>query len=276
MMRRIDILELHERPWFPQFLRDLFTDGLQFILNAGRLYQPIAEPLADAIRAADATRVVDLCSGGGGPWLWLNSRVREDLPRPVEIVLTDKYPNLAAFEYARRQSLGAICFATEPVEAGRIPLKFSGFRTLFGSLHHFSPKEIVAMLQDAVDQRQGFGAFDGARRRTRTIAAILLVPIAVLATAPFIRPFRLSRLFWTYVLPVIPLVLFLDGIISCLRAYSPAEMSELCKLVSAPDYVWNAGEAAGTIGCVAYLLGYPRLATPDRVPPRIDIVAASR
>lgn len=256
-MRRVDISELHERRWFPQFLRDLFTDGLQFILNAGQFYEPIAEPLARAIRAAGATRVVDLCSGGGGPWLWLHSAVRANSTIPLEIVLTDKYPNRAAFEHARSQSLGAVRFSWKPVEAARIPRELSGFRTLFGSLHHFSPKQVLAMMQSAADQRQGFGAFDGARRRAGTIAAIALVPLGVLITAPFIRPFRFSRLFWTYLLPVIPTVLFVDGILSCLRAYSPAEMKQFCRSVSAPGYVWASGETSGPMGRVSYLLGYP-------------------
>ncbi|MDE3169243.1 MAG: hypothetical protein KGL75_03795, partial [Acidobacteriota bacterium] len=243
-MRRFNVTELHERPWFPQFLRDLFTEGLQFILNAGRIYEPIAEPLAGAISAAGATRVVDLCSGAGGPWLWLRSALRARLSSPLEILLTDKYPNIAAFEYARRRSLDTICFSSEQVDAAQIGREFSGFRTLFGSLHHFSPGQVVSMLQDAADQRQGFGAFDAARRRAGTIAAILLVPAGVLLTAPFIRPFRFSRLFWTYLLPVVPIVLFVDGILSCLRAYSPVEMKQFCSLVSAPGYMWDAGEAS--------------------------------
>ena len=38
--------------------------------------------------------------------------------------------------------------------------------------------------------------------------------------APTIRPFRWSRLFWTWLIPLVPFVLFYDGIVSCLRAYS--------------------------------------------------------
>ncbi len=259
-MRRLNIAELHERPWFPQNLRDLFTDSLQFILNAIRFYEPVSERLRSAVSTARADRVVDICSGGAGPWLWLHSALRAGASRELQIVLTDKYPNLAAFENARSASRGAISYSAEPVEAAHIPPQLSGFRTLFGSLHHFSPAEVVAMLQDAANERQGFGAFEGAQRRAKAIARILLVPIAAVAVAPFVRPFRLSRLFWSWVIPVIPLVLFIDGILSCLRAYSPAEMVALCERVAAPGYVWDAGDAPGRLGRVTYLLGYPAAA----------------
>jgi hypothetical protein len=259
-MRRLDITEFHERPWFPQGLRDLFTDSLQFVLNAIRLYDPVSERLRAAVNNARPDRVVDLCSGGAGPWLWLHSELRTGAPGDVQIVLTDKYPNLAAFESARRSSHGAISYSAEPVEAAHIPPQLSGFRTLFNSLHHFSPSQVVAMLQDAADQGQGFGAFEGAQRRAKTIAGIFFVAVAAVVAAPFVRPFRLSRLFWSWVVPVIPLLLLVDGVLSCLRAYSVDEMAALCDRVSAPGYVWDAGDAGGRLGKVTYLLGYPAAA----------------
>lgn len=262
-MRRFDISEIHESPWFPQGLRDLVTDSLQFILNAIRFYDPVSEPLRTAVNSAGADRVVDLCSGGAGPWLWLHSTLRAGARREIEIVLTDKYPNLAAFENAHRASHGAISYSPGPVEAAHIPPELSGFRTVFSSLHHFSPAEVVAMLQDAANQRQGFGAFEGAQRRARTMAGIFLLPVGAFVAAPFVRPFRVSRLFWSWILPVIPAVLFVDGILSCLRAYSAAEMAALCERVSAPGYVWDAGDASGRLGSVTYLLGYPS-AAPER------------
>ena len=256
-MRRLNIRELHESRWFPQGLRDLVTDSLQFILNAIRFYDPVSARLRAAVSSAGADRVVDLCSGGAGPWLWLYTVLRAGGSQDLEIVLTDKYPNLAAFENARSASQGAISYSTEPVEAAHIPPQLSGFRTVFSSLHHFSPAEIVAMLQDAANQRQGFGAFEGAQRRGKTIVGIILMPVAAVIAAPFVRPFRLSRLFWSWIVPVIPAVLFVDGVLSCLRAYSPAEMIALCEGVTAPGYVWDAGDASGRIGRVTYLLGYP-------------------
>jgi hypothetical protein len=259
-MRRLNIVEVHESGWFPQSLRDLVTDSLQFVLNVIRFYDPVSERLRAAVSSARAERVIDLCSGGAGPWLWLHSVLRDGACGDLQIVLTDKYPNLAAFENARRASRGAISYSAEPVEAAHIPPQLSGFRTVFSSLHHFSPAEVVAMLQDAANQRQGFGAFEGAQRRAKTIAGIFLLPIAAVVAAPFVRPFRVSRLFWSWIIPVIPLVLFVDGVLSCLRAYSPAEMIALCEGVAAPGYVWDAGHASGRLGRVTYLLGYP--ATP--------------
>ena len=39
----------------------------------------------------------------------------------------------------------------------------------------------------------------------------------VLLATPFILPFRWSRLFWTYIVPALPLVLTFDVVVSLLR-----------------------------------------------------------
>ena len=39
------LFEIHDQPWFPQFLRDQFVDGLQMILDVTNIYEPIAQLL---------------------------------------------------------------------------------------------------------------------------------------------------------------------------------------------------------------------------------------
>ncbi len=59
----------------------------------------------------------------------------------VRVTLTDKFPNLEAFERARSQSGNMIEFVTEPVDARAVPRELKGFRTIFNSFHHFRPPD---------------------------------------------------------------------------------------------------------------------------------------
>jgi hypothetical protein len=52
----------------------------------------------------------------------------------------------------------------------------------------------------------------------------------------------------TYVLPVIPLVVMIDGVVSCLRSYS---VEELKTLAHHEGYEWEAGVEKG----VTFLIG---------------------
>lgn len=250
-------IEFHDQKWFPKFLRDGVTDALQFILSLGGTYRPIVPLLSRAIQDSGVERVVDLCSGGVGPWLWLYKLLRMQSGRAVEICLTDKYPNTEAFENVRQETHGQVTSYAGSADAAKLPAGLSGFRTMFSSFHHFNPADATAILQNAVDNRQGIGIFEAARRHPLTILSTLLMPVAGLVTAPFMRPLRISRLFWTWIVPVIPFVLFFDGVISCLRAYSQKELRVLVSQVKADDYVWQIGEQSGGPAPITYLIGHP-------------------
>jgi hypothetical protein len=75
------------------------------------------------------------------------------------------------------------------------------------------------------------------------------------------RPFRWSRLFWTYLVPVVPLMVLFDGVVSCLRVYTPDEMLAMARDVASDSYEWDAGheKPAGAPLPVPFLIGVPRV-----------------
>jgi len=259
-MHRIHLIELHEQPWFPSFLRDDVTDTLQSAMNFFGAYTPVAPLLQSALDSTHSRTVVDMCSGGGGPWLKLSPRMHANQHAALRILLTDKYPNLAAFQSASAASQSHITFHSAPVDATNVPPELRGFRTMFTSFHHFQPEQARAILQNAVDASQGIGVFEVTRRAPSAIASMFLWALLPFLFTPWIRPFRWSRLLCTYVLPIIPLVLLFDGVVSCLRTYRPNELREIIAKLSAKEYQWEMGERANPTGEVpiAYLIGYPR------------------
>ncbi|MBZ5663812.1 MAG: class I SAM-dependent methyltransferase [Acidobacteriia bacterium] len=253
-MRRLHLIEIHEQPWFPSTLRDQATDALQFGFNLLNAYGPVISLLQRALESTEERAVVDLCSGGGGPWFDLGRKLQGDLPH-LEIWLTDKYPNLSAVENVRAASENHIRFYPGPVDATNVPGELQGFRTMFTSFHHFSPEEAGAILQNAVDAREGIGIFEITRRTPSTIALMLAWALILFLCTPWIRPFRWSRLLWTYLIPIIPLVWLFDGIVSCLRTYRPRELREIVATLSSSEYQWEIGELSTGKVPITYLIG---------------------
>ncbi len=256
-MPRIQFIELHDRSWFPALLRDEVTDALQFGISFLGAYAPVAPLIRSLLESTGASRVVDICSGAGGPWLQLSAAIQAD-GRAVSISLSDKHPNLKAFERLNSASRNLIQFQEGPIDAMNVPAELAGVRTIFTSFHHFAPREARALLQDAAAARQGIGVFEITSRSPAAIAMILPWALLALFFTPFIRPFRWSRLLWTYVLPVIPMVLLFDGTVSCLRSYRVEELEELARSLGEPRYCWKAGAVRGAAGMpITYLLGTP-------------------
>jgi hypothetical protein len=263
-VRRRQWFEIHEQPWFPKPLRDLTTDTLQFVWNLFGFYDPIIPALRDALQQAGTNRVLDLCSGGGGPWLRLVRRFEALASLPLEVQLTDRFPNPEAPQHIDGGQ-ARVLFLPEPVDATQVPADLAGFRTLFTSFHHFVPEDARAILRDAVNRHQGVGIFEVPKRNGSTVLLALFMPLAAVALGPFIRPFRWSRILWTYLLPVIPFVVWFDGVVSCLRAYTPSELNALTTGLSATGYRWESGETArGRIPVkITYLIGLPQPVTPE-------------
>lgn len=256
-MARLHLFEFEDLPWFPAFLRDYVTDFLQYLSNKAQMYRGIVPLLKNAMDAGGTDRIVDLASGGGGGWLWLSGELRKDRPG-LKIFLTDYFPNVDAFRYTAAQS-PVFEFREDPVDARNVPVELKGLRTQFLSLHHFRPADARRILQNAVESGQPIAIFEGQERSVPGIVMTALSPISVLLATPFIRPFKMGRIVFTYLIPVVPLVTMWDGVVSCLRTYSVDEMKDLVAgLDNKEAFDWEIGRQRFGPGWIPYLIGTPR------------------
>jgi hypothetical protein len=261
---RLQLFELEDLPWFPRTIRDCATDYLRFVEARFALHQPLVPLLRQALDASSVRQVVDLCSGAGGPVAALSAALAMD-GRGVHFTLTDKYPNIAAFQTLALLHEGSVSFVAESIEATHVPASLHGFRTMFNAFHHFAPRDAVAVLRSAVDAGEPIGVFEIPDRTIATLAPLLLTPLFVFAATPFIRPFLWRRMLWTYILPLVPATCWWDGLVSQMRAYTVSELEALARTAGG-GYEWRAGRVplGVTPGCVTYLIGIPSLSS---VPP---------
>jgi hypothetical protein len=257
---RLELFEIHDQPWFPDFLRREVLDALQMIFERTDAYRPIAGRLRAALDYAGTRSVLDLFSGLGGPWPSLIRFYESEGAPPIEVLLTDKFPAASYRGDGRTCLAKGIRFISDPIDATSIPERFPGFRTIFSSFHHLSPAQAARFLQDSARFRRGIGIFEVASRHAFTLASIFTMPLLDWLFTPLRRPFRWSRLVWTYAIPVVPLVLFGDGMISCLRSYSLADLRAMTAGVTNSEYDWQIGEesSARLPLRITYLLGYPK------------------
>jgi len=263
-MRRRQLAELEDQPWLPQVLRDCITDMLRAVVEPAASLSPIRGHLRRLLDAGETENFVDLCSGGGGPMLALRRAMEADTGRPIRLVLTDKYPNMRAFQAASALEPDRVSYLEVPVDARSVPADLAGARTLFNALHHFEPDEARAILADAARRRMPIAAFEGTDRTLLTLLTVAHAPIGVFLGTPFMRPFRASRLVFTYLIPIVPFLVLWDGLLSCLRAYSLEELHELVEAIGVDDWTWEIGRVRirWTPWFLTYVVGYPARGGP--------------
>jgi len=256
-MRRLHLFELEDLAWFPETIRDLATDYLRFVQTRFALHKPIVPLLRDVLSQSGTAHVVDLCSGGGGPVLGVYEALANDGMR-VTFTLTDRFPHITAFRDLTALHPSGILYSTDPVDATQVPAKLLGLRTMFNAFHHFAPAEAHSVLKSAVEAEQPIAIFEIPERTLSTLIPIFFTPLFVAVVTPFIRPFQWRRLFWTYLLPMVPLICWWDGLVSQCRAYTVAELMELT--TGLDGYDWHAAKVpiGATPGNLTYLCGMPK------------------
>jgi len=256
-MKRKQLFEFEDQSWFPSFLRNYLTDFLQFISNQFDIYKNVTPFLSELIKKDGNNTIIDLASGGGGGLYRLSNRLKEEHPG-LKIILTDYYPNLKAFEYVKSQSANST-FEKESVDARKVPSYLKGVRTQFLSLHHFREEDAVEILQNAVDSQSPIALFESQERNVKSVLAMLFSPINVLLMTPFIKPFSIGRIIFTYLIPLVPLFVMLDGVLSALRTYTITEMNELISRVEGHEkFDWNVGKQKSGPAGILYLIGSPK------------------
>ena len=261
-MKRIHLFEFTDLSWYPQTFRRIQTDYLQFAATLGSGHKNLVPLFARAMQFAGTTEIVDLCSGGAGPWIRLQEQLRQ-AGLSVNVKLTDKFPNPEAVNKWPEGLRHGIEYLAEPVDATQVPPHLKGMRTLFEGFHHFKPEQAKSIMQDALEKKAALGIFEASLKPPFGFILLILSPfitlISYLLLTPFITPRTGSRFFWTYLVPIVPLATCWDGIVSLLRVYSVRELDELAAQLYSKEYHWEVGQAStGTpVFVFTYLLGYP-------------------
>ena len=258
-MQRAELVEFHDLAWFPKVWRDMLTDYLAFISCEWGAYHPVLPKLKLAVERGGSQRVIDLCSGASGPLIKLRRYLCRADGTALPILLTDKFPNLGAFEKVAEASGGALAFEARSVDAMDVPPDMDGFRTVFSAFHHFNPAQARCILQDAVEKRAGIGIFEYTERSLPWILRALYSPILFWRTAPAaLRPLTWRKRFWIYALPLPVLCFAWDFLVSCLRTYTVEELKAMTAAIPSAGYAWEIGQVKSFWGSrITYLIGTP-------------------
>lgn len=253
-MPRVHGVELEDLRFCPAWLRDEATEILVRGLNLAGWPRAIARLWLPWLQQLKFPRIIDCCSGSSGP---IGGILRE---HPLRVTVTDRYPNLQAWQNLQSQFPGWVEYETSSVDARCLPPDFQGVWSFFNSFHHFTPSDGRKVLAEAVFRRQPIAIFEALQRRWPRLLSVFLMPILSLSSILWARPFRWRRLH-----PMVPFLLAFDGCMSCFRVYTEEELREMTREVDPEGtFEWQIGSFR--LGWMPfdcpYLLGSPMFAAP--------------
>ena len=105
LLPRLQLFEWHELTWFPESFRNAITEVLRVLGLCLRLHEVIAPVLAQLLDETGTDRIVDLCSGAGGPVLEIQKHFA------ARAILADAYGHrqpIAIFEVTERSLFNTV------------------------------------------------------------------------------------------------------------------------------------------------------------------------
>ncbi|WP_437629971.1 hypothetical protein [Sorangium sp. So ce854] len=259
-MKRIHLFELEDFAWFPGWLRTCMTRLIVTMHRALGSSEELAELLARALAASGATRIVDLCSGSGGPMLDV-LRILNTKPglERVTLTLTDMYPDEEVARRINGQEGSNVSYRLTPLDATQVDAEATGLRTMVGSFHHMRPEAARKILESAQRSRQPICIFEISDNSAPRFLWWMALPVGFvicLLITPLARPLTARQLVFTYLVPIIPLCFAWDGAASNARTYTLTDLDELLEGLGGEGYRWEKGVIRGR-GTKLYLLGLP-------------------
>ncbi len=246
-MPRLHLFEFGDLPWFPLSIRrqgmELLASGFEIMQS----YRATAPVILDLLDKTNSKTLVVLAAGSGGGI----NEVMPHLPSDVTAVLTDIFPD-PDFKSTIR-----LRYHPVKVDAIDVPAELKGPRIMYTAFHHFRPPLAKRLLEAAVNSNEPIAIFEVTERTLRGLLTILLLPFVALVLTPFVKPFRITRYLWTYIVPIIPLFVLFDGFVSALRTYDELELRELTKDLS--SYTWTFEKLKGpTLERPSAFVGWPK------------------
>lgn len=200
----------------------------------------------------------------------------------VKFVLTDLHPHIPEWTKAAAKS-EHLSFVSKPVDAANAPtdlIKRDGkktFRLFFLAFHHFDDPLARDILRNTLETADGFGyvivsvgrlhfadwklnsIFELQERTISSLITVTAMGFLMFLISPFYFWRSPGHLFFTYVIPLVPLVLVLDGYVSSLRTRTSEEIEALMKECGASVDGWTitSGAAQHTwpTGYMTYVTG---------------------
>lgn len=255
--------ELMDQAWWPVSFRNAHTAYIRWLMRREGILSALLERLDRLVDRPEGVRVVDLCSGSGGPWPDLVANVAERDERPVHVTATDRFPSDADPVSAGESG---VVFDREPQEAVQaVSTREADVFTIVNGFHHLSDDEQRALLRTVRERRIPLLIGEIVDPSVRTTVSVLPAPIAFAVFALLhARQLGAANVFFSVVVPVLPFVALWDGFASCLRAQTPDQLRRLLEQ-EVPDGVVQTGSMSpGAVPFVWATLTFPRL---PEVPP---------
>lgn len=217
-MKRKQVFQFSNQKWYPSFLkRDMYEFMSWFVgkVNAAKPFLPVLEEVIGNTQTKTIINIDSKIGAGIETLLPL-------LPEGSEII---------------------------NIELEKFSTHNKGIYTFINSFHQLDEKKAAYYLTQIANSGNSVAVLEGNNDSLwQVVGMTIFVPLTVILSAPFVQPFRITRLIFTYLIPILPVVTMLDGFLALFKLYNPNDLNELVSTIPVktmygnPEKLIMAGE----------------------------------
>lgn len=226
---RIHLFEFTDQSWLKGSAREAFMDCIDVIHHIARPYKGLAAKIKECADHAKSDSILDTCSGGGEQLRFILDDAHSQVVEIPKIIASDLFPQTEQYRgIIDTHGEHMFDYITSSVDLlDKTTHEDYRFMSLFTALHHFRPVEVRDIFKSAIETKDAvFVAEFTERTFINAIGPIIFAPMFLIAPLFSRRPTFLKIIFTTIV-PVIPLMVVFDGLVSTFRSYTVEEIEEL-------------------------------------------------
>ncbi|MCB0422148.1 MAG: hypothetical protein KDD61_14210, partial [Bdellovibrionales bacterium] len=221
------LFEFGDQKWVPEWYHDGLHDYLLFFYRTFSYHKLWREDLEHFIESEKNEFVLECCAGLGEclPMVLEDSSVLQRNHKRV--LFSDLFPHKRAVEKFKDSNFYSYCSFS--VDATEVPKSLETSKVFINSFHHLNPKVAKKVLLDSIESNNRVLVLEYVSNSIVAYLTMVCGASLTFVTLPFVvqRKNLFFSAFFTYIVPLFPIMLLWDGLVSCFRHYSLKEIKKL-------------------------------------------------
>ena len=262
LFQNIFTRECNDSPHCPQFIRESIIEVLGNSIRDARVYEKLVPKFISFCADHHIKNILEIGAGSGESTAVFLDAVVLNQHQPPHIYTSDFLPMPEVMLATSQRYPGVMTPIEESLDIRHPEVAPAhDMRMVLSAFHHFDPDVVRVFLQDAQEQRIAVFVAEPFTNSLRAFFPMFLHGFTSLArNGVQCSRRRILKFFFTFFVPLIPMCLLWDGLISMRRMYDEKGFMEIVATLpkSERGYQWQYEEVKVPLGGTASLFtGYP-------------------
>lgn len=230
------LFEFGDLKWIPHLYHYYLRVYLIFFIRLIGYDKLWAKQTESFIEGNSADSVMEYGSGSGEPLIQMVSQINSTKAKSLNYVMSDLKPLPEFVNKVNDQSPENFSYIETPVDATKNKPSDGQAVIFINSFHHLSPEIAQEVIKNNLENGNEMLILEYVRNNPLAYLSMFGGLLLILLTLPFVVKLKhlpIAVLF-TYIIPLFPLMVFWDGLVSCRRAYGKKFFEQVVKDVQAP------------------------------------------